>query len=185
MNSHGANSDVRQLADRASILDCIHRFFRGLDRHDDAVLASAVQPDTVLDYGTLFKGTGAELAKAMRSPSEARWDASQHHLTNHLVEFDPDGDSAHAESYAIIFMRRADRTGVDVTGARYIDRFQRRSEEWKIAARVFVWEWGSEMPAGGVDGVALGFASGTRSYADLSYLRPLYPRGAGIGEVPL
>jgi|SRR5271170_6123264 len=167
------DTDMRKLLDRQAILDCVHRFFRGLDRRDESALNSAVFADAVLDYGNLFRGDREALMRALNGPGEEAWSASQHHLTNHLVDFDAGGASAHGESYALVFMRRRDGSGIDMTGARYIDRYERREGVWKIAARVFLWEMDLQAATGVIDGPGRGFAVGIRGPEDLSYMRPL------------
>jgi hypothetical protein len=49
-----------------------------------------------------------------------------------------------AETYAVAYQRREDELGNgkdDVTGSRYVGRFERRNGEWKIAYCVVATEW--------------------------------------------
>jgi hypothetical protein len=73
-----------------------------------------------------------------------------HKLGQSLIEID--GDVAHAESYAICHhvMAEAVEAGEGgatrdvadrVMGIRYVDRFERRGGEWRIARRELRWEW--------------------------------------------
>jgi SnoaL-like domain len=42
---------IRELLDRQAILDCIHRYTRGMDRHDKEMALSAYHPDAIDDHG--------------------------------------------------------------------------------------------------------------------------------------
>lgn len=161
---------VRQLLDRQAITDCIHRYVRGLDRHDDELIASAYHPDA-LDHHGDFRGSAAEFIPWANALHAADWSAHHHHLTTCNVELD--GDVAHAETYCIGAFQRRDEPVVDLAGGRYIDRFERRGGEWRIAAREVVIEW-----VGAADGNASRFSAepypdGTWDRDDLSYRRPL------------
>lgn len=166
--------ELQQLLDRQAISDCIHRFARGLDRHDDELVASAYH-EGALDHHGDFLGTPAEFIPWANELHAAGWVAHQHHLTTHTVELD--GDSAHAETYCIGTFLRRDGKVVDIGGGRYIDRLERRGGEWRIVAREAVIEW-----ACAADAAASSFGFGvSRDGAwdrnDPSYRRPLVVGG--------
>src|SRR5271154_3476162 len=50
-------AEIRWLLDRQQIRDCLTRYVRGLDRHDELLLASAFWPDARIAYGNTFSGT--------------------------------------------------------------------------------------------------------------------------------
>jgi hypothetical protein len=63
------------------------------------------------------------------------------------VNIDLQGDIAHVESYvwAAKKMHELSENGLPlmrISGVRYVDRFERRAGEWRIAERWFVPEWG-------------------------------------------
>jgi hypothetical protein len=60
-----------------------------------------------------------------------------------------DGDTATAESYCITFARiKADGAYYhSFTGARMIDRLERRIGIWGIAHRQLLWDWNHDAPA--------------------------------------
>ena len=63
-----------------------------------------------------------------------------HTVTNHWIDID--GDNAVGESYVVAFQGTKGDSPQDVmTGGRYIDRYERRSGEWKISHRTFVMDW--------------------------------------------
>jgi hypothetical protein len=167
----GANAtELQYLLDRMAILDCINRYVRGLDRHDDELVASAYH-DGAIDHHGDFLGSPAEFIPWANELHAASWSAHQHHITSHTAEID--GDVAHAESYCIGTFQRKDERIVDMAGGRYIDRLERRDGEWRIVAREVVIEW-----VCAADGATSRFSSapypdGTWDRADLSYQRPL------------
>ncbi len=168
--SDAPSADVRYLLDRLAIFDCINRYTRGLDRHDDELVASAYHPGA-LDHHGDFLGTPAEFIPWANELHAADWSAHQHHITTHTVDLD--GDVAHAESYCIGVFQRKDEPVVDMAGGRYIDRLERRDGEWRIVAREVVIEW-----VCAADGAASRFSgdaypSGAWDRTDLSYRRPL------------
>src|SRR4051794_36933919 len=138
----GYDAQVRQLVDRQAILDCIHRYTRGVDRLDADLTLSAYHEDAVDDHGT-FIGSPREFVEWLWPRPDTRW-TRQHFVTNHTCELD--GDTAHTETYYLCAMRPKDREVTTISGGRYIDRFERRDGEWRIAARVVVAEWKTAPP---------------------------------------
>lgn len=131
---------VDDLIARQEIADVLFRYSRGVDRLDLDLVRSCYHPDAYDDHGA-FKGNLDEFIKV--SPAFlSKWTATQHFLGNMLIEVD--GDIARAETYAVAFHRREDADGNgkdDIMGIRYVDRFERRDGEWKIAYRATVADW--------------------------------------------
>ncbi|MHB1138205.1 MAG: nuclear transport factor 2 family protein [Microthrixaceae bacterium] len=158
---------LRTLLDRQEILDCLHRYARGVDRGDEALVRSAYHHDAMEDHGAYVGGVDGLvdfLAAAHR-----RFDAYQRFVTNTTIELD--GDVAHVESYYLCVLRRDETGRLLANGGRYVDRFERRDGEWRIARRVVVMEW-----EGTMDGGAPRFPSAVvarRDRQDVSYQRPL------------
>jgi len=161
--------EVQHLLDRQAILDCIHRYSRGLDRHDDALLASCFHPDAIDNHGNWVGGLEDFIAWANHDIHES-YAAHTHNITSHFAEID--GDVANAESYVIFILRHKDGELVKVGGGRYLDRFERRDGEWKIALRQLLLDWRFE-----ADGSAFNtddlYVHGTWDRSDMSYERPL------------
>ncbi len=72
-----------------------------------------------------------------------------HCVSNEL--FDVRGDIALGESYLFsISTRRIDGQEMDtLVGGRYLDRFEKRRGEWRLAHRTFVMDWNLNQPATG------------------------------------
>ena len=162
--------ELRQLLDRQAIADCVNRYARGLDRHDDEMVASAYHPGAADHHGT-SSVTPADFIPWANELHAADWSAHQHHLTTHTVDLD--GDVAHAETYCIGTFLRKDEQVVDMAGGRYIDRLERRDGEWKIIAREVVIEWVCACDSTTSRFSADPYPDGTWDRSDLSYMRPL------------
>lgn len=158
--------DVRYLKDRAEILDCINRYTRGADRLDRDLLLSAYHPDATDDRGAF---TGNPEARVEWLLAFLRTlDHTSHHISNFTIEID--GDVAHCESYVITTLLPKGSETVSIGGARYIDRFERRGGEWRIAHREAVMDFTFTAKNDGIPPRAL---TGLRGTADRSYARPL------------
>jgi SnoaL-like domain len=159
---------VQELLDRQAILDCLHRINRGVDRDDVELVASCYHPEALDDHG-FYVGSGPGMAEwAIAGHAESR--TSQHHITNHLVDLD--GDGAHSETYFLAVNHQASGA-ITVACGRYMDRFERRNGEWRIAGRVCIVETVIDAQAGDLDAISRSFAPFTRDRTDLSYQRPL------------
>ncbi len=131
-----------RVADRFAIQAALARYARGIDRRDWDILRSAYHPDAVIDQGD-FKG-GVDGLIAFIEPRHRLVAQSAHLLTNCLIEFDSD-DGALAETYYLAYLRAP---GPDSAGGlietralgRYVDRFERRAGDWRIARRTVVFE---------------------------------------------
>ncbi|WP_067672976.1 nuclear transport factor 2 family protein [Nocardia miyunensis] len=164
---------IRELLDRQEILDCIHRYCRGIDRHDAELLASAYHPDAIDDHG-IIKAPVAEFITWAFEGHRKNQHGHQHYVTNHSCELD--GDTAHTETYFIMLGQNKNGTPLTLHGGRYVDRFERRDGRWAIAYRASLLEWvgglgDPDLPP--VQRVQPGPI--TRDRTDLSYRRPLEP----------
>ena len=133
---------LRALLDERAIRTVLLRYCRGVDRLDRELVRSCYHPDATDDHGS-FSGTVDEYLEWVFRIL-GRYEITMHFVGNLLVELDPaDADTARAETYGIVFHRSAgdDPRGNLMTGFRYVDRFERRSGDWRIAKRVAVTEW--------------------------------------------
>jgi hypothetical protein len=181
VNDTELSGRLRTLVDRSEILDCVHRYCRGMDRLDRDLARSAYHDDAVDDHVAFAGPVDEFLDWAFEyHGGQVR---HQHYVTNHTVELD--GDVAHGETYYLFVGSDCDEAApLTVTGGRYLDRFERRDDRWAIAARLCLVEWRTELPSL-LTGAALDVmaASGTiaRDRTDSSYARPLAVRGAAPG----
>ena len=159
---------VEYLEDRLAIRDCIDRYSRGIDRHDDDIIASAFHPDAIDSHGS-FKGSIQEFIKFANEGHAKSTFSHTHNVTCHSVEID--GDTAHAESYAMFALRLREGNVLHMGGGRYIDRLEKRNGEWKSSARQLIVDWRFEAD-GSVFDKRPSQTVGTQDKTDLSYMRP-------------
>ena len=115
------------------------RYARGVDRGDPEMIRSAFHEDAAIVSGA-FNGPAVEFATAIGELLDQTSARVAHTVTNHWIDID--GDKAVGESYVVAFQGTKGDSPQDVmTGGRYIDRYERRSGEWKISHRTFVMDW--------------------------------------------
>jgi hypothetical protein len=134
-------AQLQQLLDREAIRDCLMRYCQGVDRCDADSLAGTVWPDGDADFAGLFKGSGAELVAFIVRTIEPL-EQTSHFLGNVIVRLD--GDSARSESYFQAYHRVPvpGKPALDhIVGGRYLDRLEKRGNEWRIKHRVVVFDW--------------------------------------------
>jgi ketosteroid isomerase-like protein len=173
---------VRKLNDRQEIRDKLMAYCRGVDRMDRELLLSVYHPDAIDDHGQ-FVGSPGEFADWAFGLHAKMQTAHQHIITNHSCDLD--GDVAHTETYWLCAGMNREGSPLSIGGGRYIDRFERRNGEWRIAARKCVPDWGGAPGPSWLSPEAqAALASGgttARDRSDCSYERPLTIDPARIG----
>ena len=169
---------LREIIDRHEIWRVMQRYGRGLDRVDRELVRSCYFDDAIEDHG-MFVGIPEDFID-WADQTTLGFLCTHHGLMNHYCEID--GDDAHAETY-YLFTGVAEKPPHLLSMGRYIDHFQRRNGEWRIANRVAVIEknfdlydghpWGGDRIGRGPEA---GEPSATRDRSDVSYQRPLRPR---------
>lgn len=146
MNRHDA-SDAQQ-----QIRDALSYYCRGVDRLDGEIMKRGFHPGAELhDYGPdpLTIEQFAEYAPASLA---RKFTATQHRITNTLVEFDGDDPASGAalvETYVLAFHIEAADADAGVPdrlhtfNGRYIDRFTEVDGRWRISSRTLRNDWSS------------------------------------------
>lgn len=125
----------QELSDREEIRDVALRYCRGVDRLDVELMRSAYWPDAVDEHGS-FVGNAHEFAQHCMTAHD-RWAWTMHSIFNHSIELDG-ADAARGELYNVTTLCRLDDGTIDTWYGRYLDRYERRGDEWRIAHRVCV-----------------------------------------------
>ena len=172
-NPTALQARLERLLDMEDIREVLRRYTRGLDRHDDAVIASAFWPDAQINYLDDFSGPTDAFVTWGNERHEERYVVHQHHITN--VNIDLDGDLAHVSSY-VIYMLRQKADMQNIGSGRYIDQFERRNGEWRIALREFLPEMGVTVPVGPRRTLSTPPGNGRWGKDDIAYQRPLQRR---------
>jgi hypothetical protein len=135
---------LRLVEDRQAIHDVIVRYCRGVDRSEPDLVRAAFHDDAldnhfgvVLPFGEAIGTLKSARTGGGSPPSKT---TSMHNICNVLIEVD--GDIARCESYVIVIVRiPQDGGAVDwMHAGRYVDRFERRNGEWRIAYRTVVYD---------------------------------------------
>lgn len=138
----GTVSQVREeMADREVIRDCLYRYCRAVDRGDPELLRTVYWPGA-MDYHTGFSGTAEEFID-WALPRLMQMEQNIHLIGNILIAIE--GDKAAVESYlwSVSVIPGADPRQIFVCG-RYLDRFEKRNDEWRIAERKVIHDWFNE-----------------------------------------
>ncbi|HZU63898.1 MAG TPA: nuclear transport factor 2 family protein [Novosphingobium sp.] len=164
---------LHEQKDRADILAALHRYTRGVDRHDRALMLSAYWPDAYDEHG-VAEGHAAEFVDWALG-WHGQYQTRHHHgILNHTCEID--GDTAHSETYYIFWGENREGPA-QISFGRYVDRHEKRGGEWRIAHRVCVNEFTADLAATPIPEAwrELMFKSGPnrRDRGDVSYVRPL------------
>ena len=122
-----------ELEARTAIEDCLKRFARAVDRQDWALARSLYHDDAFDDHG-FFKGP-PDAFLAHIAKMHAVQEHSMHFNTNVLIEFLAP-ERAFVETYVLVLQRFGDRRVT--ASARYLDRFEKRGGEWRVAHRTLV-----------------------------------------------
>jgi hypothetical protein len=144
----GGAAAIRTLLAERAITAVLYRFARAVDRKDIELLASVYHDGATDDHGA-FSGSAEEFVRWVRKGwATGVLVGSNHVVTNVMIDFDRSGEVASVESYFLAHhsWRGADGDLDDFLGGRYLDRFELRDGEWRIAARRCVWDWGRTMP---------------------------------------
>ena len=136
---------LEDVADRLAIHDVLCRYARGIDRCDEVILRSVWWPGALADYGSGEVDAG-EWSRDVVGLLSAML-RTQHFLGNVLISID--GAVAEAETYCRAY-HEVDGDGgpreMEV-GGRYLDRLEKRGDEWRITHRRYVLDWSRNGPS--------------------------------------
>lgn len=143
---------LRRLAAEDEIKRVLQLYCRGVDRRDSALVRSVYHVDA-LDYHGPYNGNVDGLIQWMTRRHEGVAQ-SMHLLGNCLIDWRGD-DVALVETYCVTYQRlkpgdgaSTSDVGLTIGGSgqqtqvrcRYLDRFEKRDGQWKIANRVVAYE---------------------------------------------
>lgn len=140
------NEAIDALLAKQEIAELLTRYLRSVDRGDIATLRSCYLPGATEDHGGVFSGPAEDYVDSITATLTHPRARTSHNMTNLLIEVR--GDTATAESYCITFSRikAGGAYHHSFTGARMLDRLERRDGAWGIAHRQLVWDWNHDAP---------------------------------------
>jgi 3-phenylpropionate/cinnamic acid dioxygenase small subunit len=142
---------LRRLTDRAEIQDTLLRYASAVDRGDWERARSCFHPDALVDHAE-FHGTPEGFIKWLEA-RHVRLAKTTHFLGNCLIGFESD-DSAAVETCFVAILQARPSEGTrqgahestqpgndqQLVVGRFIERFERRLEAWRVARRQVVFE---------------------------------------------
>ncbi len=146
---------TERLADRAQIQDIMYRWCRAIDRLDLEAIRGVFHPDAIDMHG-MYNGPVDGLLKWIEERHRTI-PFSMHSISNMLIEF-AGPDTALVETYLFCAQRysaEGQRSLAQLAGGatgqsgsqmdllvygRYVDRFERRNGEWRIAHRTVAYD---------------------------------------------
>ncbi len=152
-----------RIRDRMMIQDVIYRLCRAVDRRDTEAIRAAYHPDAIDSHGAYVGGVDGY---AKFSDERNRTiPFSFHHVSNLLIEFagedhalvetylwsvqryGPESSASFAQFAGAEAAAEAAKRGIDSLGChRYVDRFERRNDQWRIVRRTVVFDWRTLLP---------------------------------------
>jgi hypothetical protein len=163
---------IDDLLVRAEISDVLQRYVRGIDRVDLEQVAACYHPGAWDDHNQ-FRGSATDFV-AWLDGRLGRHAATTHFLSEPHVRL-TEADVAQVDTYCVVHqMSPPDPSGrptVSVEGLRYLDRFERRDGEWRIAHRKVAvdWRYSSLLDEGSGQPFADDWRIGRRDRSDASY----------------
>lgn len=130
-------AELEKLAARMALEDLAGRYARAIDRRDMALLRSVYHDDAVDEHGTAYQGNVEGFIAAMPGLM-GNYEVTQHQI--HSKVFAIEGDKANGELYFTAYHRMIEPARHLVVHGRYLDNYEKREGEWKIAYRRLVWD---------------------------------------------
>jgi ketosteroid isomerase-like protein len=134
--------NIRDLIDEREIRNTLSRYWRGVDRLDLDLMASAFHADAVDHHAGKDRPAHEFVRAALDRMPQVAPGGTQHRVTNISIELD--GDKAWSEAYFHAIHNADDR--LNELFGRYVDRFERRDGKWKIAERWSVVDFSQSAP---------------------------------------
>jgi SnoaL-like domain len=131
---------VQALLDKDAIRECLFRYCRGIDRQDEEALRASYWPDATDRHGPYNGSAEGFIAWALAALRKS--ERSVHMIGNIAIALS--GSVAAVESYFSALQRGPNASGKTIEvflAGRYVDRFEKRGDEWRVAARTVVYDW--------------------------------------------
>ena len=138
---------LTELLDRQEITEVCYRYAISLDSADWAALSTCFTPDAVAHYRSGGPSRGYPAIESRVRSALAPLAASQHLVSNVVVSIA--GDTAESVCYLQAQHVRPGTDGGDryIVAGKYLDRFVRTADGWRIAERRLQIAWTKGNPA--------------------------------------
>jgi ketosteroid isomerase-like protein len=131
---------LQEMIDEFQLRKLVHAYCRAVDRGDIAQLRDLYHPDAVDAHGHFSAGTVDQFLEQLAA-GRPYIRSMQHNITT--VNFAIAGHATEGEIYTIAVHTLAG-SGRDidlVVGGRYLDKYEKRHDAWKLIERTIVTDW--------------------------------------------
>lgn len=136
----GSTTDeIRAFIDRERIRDCVSRLARGEDRRDADQIRACYWPDSITDYGVFTGSFDQYLAWVV--PGSPAIPVTQHVLGQSVIELRSSVALVETQVTSYHRVNMGDQERDTVIGGRYLDRMEKRGNDWRIANRTMLYDW--------------------------------------------
>jgi ketosteroid isomerase-like protein len=131
---------LQEMIDEFALRKLVHAYCRAVDRGDIEALRDLYHPDAVDAHGAFSTGSIDGFLEQLAA-SRPYIRTMQHNITT--VNFTIAGHAAEGEIYTIAFHTLAGKErDIDlVVGGRYLDKYEKRDDAWKLIERTIVTDW--------------------------------------------
>lgn len=131
---------LQEMLDEFALRKLVHAYCRAVDRGDIAQLRDLYHHDAVDAHGGFSTGSIDQFF-AQLTAARPYIRTMQHNITT--VNFAIAGHAAEGEIYTIAFHTLAGKErDIDVVvGGRYLDKYEKRDDAWKLIERTIVTDW--------------------------------------------
>ena len=131
---------LQEMIDEFQLRKLVHAYCRAVDRGDFAQLQDLYHHDAVDAHGGFSAGSADDFLNQLAA-ARPYIRSMQHNITT--VNFAISGRMAEGEIYTIAVHTLAgkDRDVDLVVGGRYLDKYEKREDAWKLSERTIVTDW--------------------------------------------
>jgi hypothetical protein len=143
------DDDVAVMLAERAITRVLHRYAQGVDRYRLEQVRSCYWDDATDEHLPHFSGPVNDYVGWLAQVLPAL-ESISHQLTNIVIDVDVEAGTADVESYCLNALTAGPAGGGPATRTlqcfRYVDRFERRSEGWRICRRRVARDWDWTLP---------------------------------------
>ena len=142
---------LQEISDRMEIQELLYRYSHHLDRQEWDQLAGVFTPDAQIDYSEMGGSKGnLEETMSFLKMAMPNFASYQHMVSNIVIEFDPDGNTARTRCILhnpMVIDKGGGDTHTFFCGLWYRDLLVRTPEGWRIKDRVEEKSYMHNLPA--------------------------------------
>jgi hypothetical protein len=141
---------LQEMIDEFQLRKLVHAYCRAVDRGDFAQLQNLYHHDAKDAHGGFSTGTADEFLNQLAA-ARPFIRSMQHNITT--VNFAISGNTAEGEIYTVAThtLAAGDRDIDVIVGGRYLDKYEKRDDAWKLIERTIVTDWARVTDPSAVD----------------------------------